>query len=287
MSKRSAKRKAHATPLRPAILIAALLVLLVFAVFGRTVRDGFIYFDDDYYVTQNVIVQKGLTMDGLAWALTTADYFYWHPVTWLSHMLDCELYGLWPGGHHFTNVAIHAITAVLAFAALFAMTGALWRSALVAALFAIHPLRVESVAWVAERKDLLAGFFWFACILAYTYYVRRPSWKRYALVAAGLGLGLMCKPVMVTLPLVLLLLDYWPLGRFSASRPATLVREKAPLLALSAASSIVTYLGTKQMGALAALAHVGFPTRLENAMLSYAGYMGKTFWLCRTPTIRI
>jgi hypothetical protein len=129
MSKRSAKRKAHATPLRPAILIAALLVLLVFAVFGRTVRDGFIYFDDDYYVTQNVIVQKGLTMDGLAWALTTADYFYWHPVTWLSHMMDCELYGLWPGGHHFTNVAIHALTAVLVFAALFAMTGALWRSA--------------------------------------------------------------------------------------------------------------------------------------------------------------
>jgi len=287
MSKRSVKRKARAprasqvtgSPARRnALLIAALLVLLVFAVFGRTLRDKFIYFDDDYYVTQNPIVLKGLTIDGVAWALTTADYFYWHPVTWLSHMMDCDLYGLKPGGHHFTNVAIHALTAVSVFAALFTMTGALWRSALVAALFAIHPLRVESVAWVAERKDLLAGFFWFGSILAYVFYVRQPSWKRYALVLAGFALGSMSKPVMVTLPFVLLLLDYWPLGRFSTTRPALLVREKAPLLALAAASSVVTYVGQERMGAMAILADVGFPIRLENALMSYAKYVGKTFW---------
>jgi len=287
MSKQSARRKTRATQARPtpgpvigrnAILIAAVLVVLVFAIFGRTVRDGFIYLDDDYYVTQNAIVQKGLTMDGVVWALTTSDYFYWHPVTWLSHMMDSELHGLRPGGHHFTNVAIHALTAVLVFAALFSMTGAFWRSGLLAGLFAIHPLRVESVAWVAERKDLLAGFFWFGCILAYTYYVRRPSWKRYTLVAVGLALGLMSKPVMVTLPFALLLLDYWPLGRFSGTRPAILVREKVPLLALSAASSIVTYLGQKRLGAMEIMAEVDFPTRVENAILSYAGYIGKTFW---------
>ena len=287
MSKRSAKRIVRPIQTRQAsgpaigrkaILIAVLLVVLVFAVFGRTVWDGFIYFDDDYYVTQNAIVQKGLTTDGLAWALTTADYFYWHPVTWLSHMMDCELYGLQPGGHHFTNVTIHALTTVLVFAALFSMTGALWRSGLLAGLFAIHPLRVESVAWIAERKDLLAGFFWFGCILAYAFYVRRPSWTRYALVAVGFALGLMSKPVMVTLPFALLLLDWWPLGRFSTTSPAMLVREKAPLLALSAASCIVTYLGQKQMGATTLLASVGFPTRLENAILSYARYISKTFW---------
>lgn len=259
------------------MLIAAALVVLVFAVFAGTVRDGFIYFDDDLYVTQNSIVQKGLTMDGLAFALTSTDYFY-YPVTWLSLMLDCELYGLRPGGHHFTSVAIHAVTTVLVFAALFSMTGALWRSALVAALFAIHPLRVESVAWTAERKDVLAGFFWFGTILAYVSYVRRPSWKRYALVAAGFALGLMSKAVMVSLPFVLLLLDYWPLARFSTTRAAILVGEKTLLLPLTAAFSIVTYVAQKRMGAMAALADVGFPTRLENAIVSYAKYLGKTFW---------
>jgi Flp pilus assembly protein TadD len=258
--------------------IAAALALMVFAVFGRTVLNGFINFDDDYYVTRNPMVQKGLSAEGLSWALTTADYFYWHPLAWMSHMLDCELYGLNPWGHHFTNVTIHALTAILAFAALFSLTGALWRSAFVAALFAIHPLRVESVAWVAERKDLLAGFFWFASILAYAFYVRRPTWKRYALVAAGFTLGLMSKPVTVTLPFALLLLDYWPLGRFRTSGFARLLREKIPLLALSAASSVVTYLGQKQMGAMGILEHVGLSTRVGNAIRSYAVYLGKTFW---------
>jgi Flp pilus assembly protein TadD len=286
MSKGSAKRQTRATRARPAhgpaigrkaILIAAILAVFVFAVFARTVRNGFIYFDDDYYVTQNSIVQKGLTMDGLAWALTTTDYFY-YPVTWLSHMMDCELYGLHAGGHHFTSTTTHALTAVLVFAALFSMTGALWRSALVAGLFAIHPLRVESVAWVAERKDLLAGFFWFGSILAYSFYVRRPSWKRYALVAAAFAIGLMTKTSIVTLPFVLLLLDYWPLGRFLATSPAILVREKALLVPFSAASSILTYVGQKRMGAMTALAHVVFRTRLENATVSYAKYLSKTFW---------
>ncbi|HVN05235.1 MAG TPA: tetratricopeptide repeat protein [Bryobacteraceae bacterium] len=287
MSKRSAKRQRRASQTketqltrsgRRPILIAAALVILVFAVFGRTVGDKFIYYDDDYYVTRNPIVQRGLTLDGISWALTTADYFYWHPVSWMSHMLDCEIYGLQPAGHHFTNVVIHALTTVMVFAALFGLTGAVWRSALAAALFAIHPLRVESVAWIAERKDLLAGFFWFACILAYTAYARRPSWKRYLWVAALFVLGLMSKPVTVTLPLVLLLLDYWPLGRFSPANRARLVFEKVALLPFSAASGVLTYIGQKRMGATQTLGPISLVTRLENAILSYAAYLGKTFW---------
>jgi len=287
MSKRSAKRQRRAAqeeapPRRVAsrrpVLIAAALVVLVVAVFGRTVADKFIYFDDDYYVTQNPIVQRGLTLDGISWALTTADYFYWHPVSWMSHMLDCEIYGLQPAGHHLTNVIVHALTTVLVFAALFGLTGAVWRSALVAALFAIHPLRVESVAWIAERKDLLAGFFWFACILAYTAYARRPSWKRYGLVAALFVLGLMSKPVTVTLPLVLLLLDYWPLGRFSPANRGRLILEKAALLPFSAVSGVLTYIGQKRMGATETLGTISLTTRVENAIVSYAAYLGKTFW---------
>ena len=284
MSKKSARRKstspkpARPGRRRPITLIAAGLILLVFAVFLPTVGDSFIYFDDDYYVTQNPMVQRGFTADGLAWALTTTDYFYWHPVTWASHMLDCELYGLKPGGHHLTNVLLHAATTLLVFAGFFYMTGALWRSGILAALFAIHPLHVESVAWIAERKDVLAGFFWFAAVLAYAYYVRHNTWRRYLLVTACFVLGLMSKPVMVTLPLALLLLDYWPLGRFSANRPAKLFLEKVPLLVLSAASSLVTYLGQKQMGAMDRFAHVPLTARVSNAIVSYAAYLGKTVW---------
>ena len=189
------------------------------------------------------MVARGLTFKGVAWAFTRAHAFNWHPLTWLSHMLDCQLYGLHPGGHHLTNVLLHTATVIALFLVLRQMTGALWRSAFVAAVFAIHPLRVESVAWVAERKDVLSGLFFMLTIGAYVRYVRRPwSSARYGLVVLLFALGLMCKPMLVTLPVVLLLLDYWPLQRVESRKLSGLVMEKLPLLALSAASCVVTLL---------------------------------------------
>jgi tetratricopeptide (TPR) repeat protein len=251
---------------------------MVFAVFGPTIGDTFFTFDDPSYVTDNALVQRGLTLDGARWALTTSDYFYWHPLTWLSHMLDCQLFGLNPAGHHATNVVIYALTTLLVFAAFVYMTGAFWRSGLVAALFAVHPLHVEPVAWIAERKELLAGLFWFAAILAYAFYARRPSWKRYLLCAAAFVLGLMSKPVVVTLPLMLLLLDFWPLERFAAASPGRLLLEKVPLLILSAASSVFTDMGQQRVGAMTFLSHVTLAERLQHAVVAYAIYVRQTLW---------
>ena len=189
------------------------------AVFGQTAGHDFVNFDDDDYVYENWHVKRGLTGAGIAWAITTYHAGNWHPLTWLSHMLDCQLYGLKPGGHHLTNVLLHAAAAILLFLALRRMTGALWPSAWVAAVFAIHPLRVESVAWVAERKDVLSGLFFMLTLWFYARYAERPaSWGRYLLVVASFALGLTAKPMLVTLPFVLLLLDYWPLGRLGPPR---------------------------------------------------------------------
>ena len=195
--------------------VCALLLLAVALVFGQTVRHEFINFDDDDYVYENPQVARGFTAQGIVWAFTHFHSANWHPLTWLSHMLDCQLYGLnHPGGHHLTNVLLHAASAILLFLVLRQMTGDLWPSAFVAALFAIHPLHVESVAWVAERKDVLSGLFFMLTLAAYVGYARRPfSLLRYLLVTALFALGLMAKPMLVTLPFVLLLLDYWPLGR--------------------------------------------------------------------------
>lgn len=260
------------------MLAAAALVVLVVVTFGRTGAYVFIDFDDPYYVTSNAIVQNGITGDGAVWALTTSDYFYWHPLTWLSHMLDCQLYGLQPRGHHLTNVAIHAATTVLVLAAFFSTTGAFWRSAAVAALFAVHPLHVEPIAWISERKELLAGFFWFASIAAYASYTRRPSVPRYLLIAVCFVAGLMSKPVVVTLPVVLLLLDIWPLRRPAALQPGNIVREKGPLFLLSAASSMLTYYGQAHAGAMRSLGGVPFVDRVRHAVMSCAVYLGNAFW---------
>ncbi|MGO9115586.1 MAG: tetratricopeptide repeat protein [Thermoguttaceae bacterium] len=196
------------------LVVCGLLLLAVIAVFGQTAGHDFINFDDDAYVYENLHVRGGLTGDGTAWAITARHSGNWHPLTWLSHMLDCQLYDLKPGGHHLTNVLLHAIAAVLLFLALQQMTAALWPSAWAAAVFAIHPLRVESVAWVAERKDVLSGVFFMLTVWLYARFVQRPaSWGRYLLMAASFALGLTTKPMLVTLPFVLLLLDYWPLGR--------------------------------------------------------------------------
>ncbi len=258
----------------PALCLA--LAAITFAVFGQTLRHQFVDFDDSHYVYDNPVVARGLTLQGILWAFAQAHSSNWHPLTWLSHMLDCQLYGLNPGGHHLTNVLLHTATVIALFLVLRQMTGALWRSAFVAAVFAIHPLRVESVAWVAERKDVLSGLFFMLTLGAYVRYARRPwSRGRYGLVMLLFALGLMCKPMLVTLPLLLLLLDYWPLQR--AEPAGSLLREKLPLLALSAAGSVATLWA--QSGAMQQPGELfSLPLRLANALVSCAVYLGQMVW---------
>ena len=262
--------------------ICALLVLAVLAVFGQTVRHGFVNVDDDWYVLdKNPCVSQGLTPEGVKWAFTAYHAANWHPLTWLSHMADCQVYGLWPGGHHLTSVAFHAAAALLLFLALLRMTGATWPSALVAALFAIHPLRVESVAWVAERKDVLSGLFFMATLLAYAHYATRPlAWYRYVPVVLAYALGLMCKPMLVTLPFVLLLLDYWPLERLreSPERIVLILLEKVPLLLLAGMSCAVTVAAQSQVAAIKTGEQVPWSGRWANAIVSYAAYLGQMFY---------
>jgi tetratricopeptide (TPR) repeat protein len=252
--------------------VCLLLAAATWLVFGQTVHHEFVNFDDGAYVYQNPIVQKGVTVEGLRWALTYGEIGHWHPLTWLSHMLDCQLYGLNAGGHHLTNVLLHTATVVLLFLVLRQMTGFLWRSAFVAAVFAIHPLRAESVAWIAERKDVLSGLFFLLTIAAYVRYVRRPpSMIRYGVVVAFFTLGLLSKNMLVTMPFVLLLLDYWPLGRLSEPRVLSRrVAEKIPLLALAILSCVITALVPEKM---ADTDRLSLALRMENAMTSYVIYL--------------
>jgi protein O-mannosyl-transferase len=273
------------------VAISVFLALLVWIVFGQTVKHDFVNFDDLDYVTKNAQVSRGLSFEGFAWAFTHFHSANWHPITWLSHMVDSQLYGLAPGGHHLTNVIVHAANAILLFFLLRQMTGGpsrtgnLWRSVFVAALFAIHPLRVESVAWVSERKDLLSGLFFLLTLMAYTRYARGPNRKRYLTVVVLFALGLMCKPMLVTLPIVLLLLDYWPLNRLPSLSIKTaeerqrwwrLLREKLPFLALSLASSVVTVLA--QRGSLQPIEQISFAARVGNVGLSYLDYLRQMVW---------
>jgi tetratricopeptide (TPR) repeat protein len=262
----------RARPAPSVIWIYAALFLGTLAVYARVARFDFVNFDDPDYVTANPHVRAGITAAGARWAFTSVEAANWFPLTRLSHMLDVQLFGLRSGWHHGSSVLIHALAALLLFAFLDRATGARWRSAVVAGLFAVHPLHVESVAWIAERKDVLSAFFWFLTLWAYVRYAERPDARRYGLVLASFCLGLMAKPMLVTLPLVLLLLDRWPLGR----RPA--LREKLPLFALAAASAIATYLVQSGSGAVQP-----FPLglRLENSLVSYAIYIGKLFWPSR------
>jgi hypothetical protein len=230
-------------------LVCGLLVVLIGLIYGQTLRHDFLEWDDSDYVRDNPRVSHGLSIDSMLWSLSDGPFHEWHPLAVWSHMLDCDLYGLWPGGHHLTSVLFHAAASVLLLLALLRMTGDFWPAAMVAALFAVHPLHVESVAWVAERRDVLSALFFMLALLAYAGYVRRPSLLRYATVAAMLALGLMAKTMLVTFPLLLLLLDYWPLERFgvatsanAAAKPSLpagrsarwrLIAEKLPLLALA------------------------------------------------------
>lgn len=253
-------------------LICAFLIVASFAIYAQVFHFQFVNYDDPEYVSANPHVRQGITADGIVWAFTSTEAANWFPLTRLSEMLDWQLFGLRAGWHHLTNVAIHAAAAVLLFLFLLRATGARWPSAFVAFVFALHPLHVESVAWVAERKDVLNAFFWFLALLAYVRYVKTPSRRWYALLLAAFCAGLMSKPMIVTLPVLLLLIDIWPLRR----RPS--LREKTPVFALSAAAAIFTFVVQRGSGAVRTLEIVPLPLRIENAVLSYVVYIGKTFW---------
>ena len=262
--------------------VCIFLAALTWVVFGQTLGHDFVNYDDPKYVYENTKITSGLSMTGIAWAFTHIHSENWHPLTTISHMLDCQLYGLKAGGHHFTNALLHSIAAILLFLTLQYMTGAFWRSAFVAAVFAIHPLRVESVAWIAERKDVLSGVCFMLTLLDYVHYVRAPSIGRYLFVAVVFAFSLMSKPMLVTLPFLLLLLDYWPLSRIRdpssdiRRRLLTLVVEKIPLIALSAVSSVVTFLA--QRGAVGWTEQLPVLARINNAVVSYVAYIWQMLW---------
>ena len=254
------------------LFIALGLLAAIFAAYAQAHRFDFIRYDDPVYVSENFHVISGLTWEGLKWAFTSVVDANWLPLTNLSHMLDCQLFGLDSGWHHLVNVLIHALAALLLFAALLRATRASWPSAFVAFLFALHPLHVESAAWISERKDVLSAFFWFLALYLYIRYAERPDLRRYLVMTAAFLLGLMAKPMLITFPFTLLLIDIWPLRRMQL--PKTLW-EKLPLLALSIVSSVVTFFAQRAGGALRTFP---LPVRLENALISYAAYLGQMFW---------
>lgn len=264
------------------IVMGAILVLATLLLYGRVAHDEFLAFDDSPYVTKNIHVNSGLNPDNVVWAFTAFHEANWHPLTWISHQADCQFFGLSSGPHHLVNVALHAVNVLLLFWLLKKGTGAVWRSFLVAALFAVHPLNVETVAWVAQRKSLLCTFFSLLTIAAYGRFVRHPGWKKYLVVVGAFALALMSKPMAVSLPLVLLLLDYWPLERDAdlsfRRRWVRLSLEKLPLLVMSGASSLVTMLAQRSGGAVADSSTLPLSLRLGNAIVAYVAYIGKTVW---------
>ncbi len=268
---------------RRAALVAALAALLLatLLLYSSVSNHGFLRWDDNQYVTENPHVITGLSASNIAWAFHETATFYWHPLTFLSHMLDCQLFGLSPGPHHLVNLLLHALNVLLTFLLLYRATGALWRSCLVAALFALHPLNVETVAWLSERKSLLSAFFSLLTFAAYGSYVQRRTLLRYALVVTAFCLALMAKPMAVTIPVLLLILDFWPLQRDrqpNAQSWGHLLLEKVPLLLLSVGSAALTILGQRSAGAVSSLSNISLGMRLEQAVLSYVVYLRKIAW---------
>jgi tetratricopeptide (TPR) repeat protein len=267
------------SPEKRNLVLGLLLVVATLALYNPVAHHPFVNFDDDRYVTDNTHVRAGLHWDTVKWAVTSFDEANWHPLTWLSHALDYQLFGQNPAGHHYINVLLHALNAGLLFWVLWRATGSTGRSWMVAALFALHPINVESVAWVAERKTVLSMLFFLLALGAYGWYARRPSIGRYSAVAALFACGLMAKPMVITFPLVLLLWDYWPLQR--AQSFARLALEKIPLLALSAASAVVTVKAQRAGDAVGSMMRYPLSMRLENSVSSYARYLGKALWPSR------
>jgi protein O-mannosyl-transferase len=274
---------------RQGVIFLLILTVATLLVYAQVRHFEFINYDDTDYVTENIHVGRGLTAEGIVWAFTTVHAGNWHPLTWVSHMADVSLFGMNPGGHHVMNLLFHILNTVLVFLVLAKMTGAMSKSFVVAALFALHPLHVESVAWVSERKDLLSAYFWMLTLLAYFRYVAAPSIWRYLAMAACFGLGLMSKPMVVTLPFVLLLLDCWPLKRLqwsylkggaNGNRSVVfgLIREKIPLFALSVLSAMVTVYAQTSGGAVKDLDIFPPLVRIANAVVAYAAYLLKMIW---------
>ena len=305
MAKKSRQRKFHGkrppeapaektVPIAPVTnkpwqIAAVCMVLVAVTVFSyRGARNNdFLTYDDLGYVQDNLRVHQGVTLQSIQWAFTSFDESNWHPLAWISHMVDWQLYGDNPSGHHMTNVYLHAASTVLLFLLLLYMTGFIWRSAIVASLFALHPAHVESVAWISERKDVLCAFFWLAALLAYVWYVRKPSWKRFIWAVCAFACSLMSKPMAVTLPFVLLLLDYWPLRRITFARESRtrwfssfwkLCLEKWLLFLMAAISSVITFIAQRAGGAMPALEAMPLWQRLCNAAISYCRYVRIMFW---------
>jgi protein O-mannosyl-transferase len=286
------------SPTQQKLVLGLLLVVATLALYNPVARSNFLSYDDDRYVTDNAQVRAGLHWSTVKWAFSSLGQANWHPVTWLSHALDCQLFQLNPVGHHYTSVLLHASNALLLFLILQWFTGYTARSLIVAALFAVHPLNVESVAWVAERKNVLCMFFLLLSVATYGWYVRGPGSRRYLLVALLFALSLMAKPMAITLPFGLLLLDYWPLGRFATARAVNrsewatvgwpwwkLCLEKVPLLALSAGSAILTMIAQRAGGAVLTSAARNPLLRFENVAVSYVGYIEKAIWPARLAVL--
>ncbi|MBT3923624.1 MAG: tetratricopeptide repeat protein [Nitrospina sp.] len=275
------------------IFICISLVIATLAVYLQILDHGFIYFDDIEYITQNWHIKAGFTPESITWAFTSHHAANWHPITWFSHMLDYQLYGSTPKGHLLTNLGIHIASVLLLFIVFLRMTGALWQSGFVAALFALHPLNVESIAWISERKNVLSTFFWLLTLWAYIRYTEKPTIGKYGWVALFLALGLMSKPMLVTLPFVLLLLDYWPLNRWkpenqkenlhgeqtgSQASFSRLIQEKIPLFVLTIGSIITTFMVQKLGGAVKSVEAFPVQERIVNAFVSYLSYLQKMVW---------
>jgi hypothetical protein len=280
MAKAPTRGNAAPRALRDDALTAVVLAGITALLYAPVLGFDFVQLDDPVQVTENARVLSGLTWSNIWWALTASHAGYWMPLVWISHMLDVQFYGLNAGGHHLTNLVLHVCNTALLFWILVRSTGARTPSALVAALFAVHPMHVESVAWVTERKDVLSTLFALVAIWAYGSYVRRPSWRLYAGVVAAFCAGLMAKAMVVTLPLVLLLWDVWPLSRWNGRRDRAwqLIREKLPLFALSIAASVIVYLTQEQAGAVVNLEASPFGARVGNALVSYVTYVSKMIW---------
>ena len=294
-----AKKRMNRNYLTTRFLICLILAVITAVAYSYVIRAGFTNYDDDVYVTDNAHVMQGLSADSISWAFTTTHGANWHPVTWISHMIDAALYRKSSYGHHLTSLIIHILNVLLLFGLLVMLTGANWRSAAVAAIFAVHPIHVESVAWVAERKDVLCMLFWLLTTIAYVHYARNPRAKRYSLVLLAFALALMSKPMAVSLPLTLILLDYWPLKRVPSRESdeahgdegqnrhtlTQLIVEKIPLFVLSLGSCIITYHAQQTGGAVSTLREFSLPVRIDNAVVSYCAYLIKMAWPLRLAVL--